>query len=167
MDPAAPDAPLCPPPPPRPKVDICSHGGGAIPWDEASCSEGSPFYTAEAQAFMRDSAARAQVDATPALAQVLAGGIDCYHALFIPGGHGICFDGTSPEFKALVEAFWAAGKVVSGGWVWGVHEDAGARWLRAMQGAPASPRPPLLPWLKPYPLPRRRPPQPCATAPAA
>ena len=28
--------------------------------------------------------------------------------------HGIVFDGTSNELKALVEAFWAAGKVVSG-----------------------------------------------------
>lgn len=35
------------------QVDIASVAGGAIPWDAASSEEGSPFFTPEAQAFMK------------------------------------------------------------------------------------------------------------------
>ena len=39
-----------------------------------------------------------------------------YDALFLPGGHGICMDGSdNSQLKQLIEAFWGAGKVVSAG----------------------------------------------------
>jgi len=41
-------------PPAAPQVDLCSVKGGAIPWDAASCQEGSDFFTPEAQAFYKD-----------------------------------------------------------------------------------------------------------------
>ncbi len=50
-----------------------------------------------------------------AILQVLEKGVEAYDAVFIPGGHGIAFDGTSDELRALVERFWAADKVVAGG----------------------------------------------------
>jgi hypothetical protein len=45
---------------------------------------------------------------------VLAGGVDQYDAVFLPGGHGIVFDGNNSDLKALLEKFWNGGKVVSG-----------------------------------------------------
>lgn len=40
--------------------------------------------------------------------------IDGYDALFIPGGHGIVFDGPgNKEMAALIVKFWTAGKIVS------------------------------------------------------
>lgn len=92
-------------------VDMASVSGGAIPWDEASLS--GDFLTPEAQAFMENTEAKQAVSSTPSAEEVLKGGIDKYDALFLPGGHGIVFDGTSDVVKRVVEAFWAAGKVVS------------------------------------------------------
>lgn len=42
--------------PPAAQVDLCSVKGGAIPWDAASCQEGSDFFTPEAQSFYKDGA---------------------------------------------------------------------------------------------------------------
>lgn len=95
------------------QVDISSVSGGVIPWDADSATEGSDFFTPEARAFLQIEDAQKAIKNTPSVEQVLAGGIEQYDALFVPGGHGIVFDGTSNELKALVEAFWAAGKVVS------------------------------------------------------
>ncbi|KAL4426169.1 hypothetical protein ABPG77_007451 [Micractinium sp. CCAP 211/92] len=92
-------------------VDLASVSGGEIPWDQASL-EGD-FFTPEAQAFMKDEHALKAMKATPSAEEVLAQGIDSYDALFIPGGHGIVFDGTGDALRSLVEAFWSAGKVVS------------------------------------------------------
>ena len=47
--------------------------------------------------------------------EVLARGIDQYDAVFVPGGHGICFAGGDAGLKELLDKFWSAGKVVSGG----------------------------------------------------
>lgn len=95
------------------QVDIASVSGGEIPWDAASAEEGSDFFTPEAQGFLSNSDVQQAIKSTPSVEQVLAGGVEVYDALFIPGGHGICFDGTSSGVKQVVEAFWAAGKVVS------------------------------------------------------
>jgi len=92
-------------------VDVASVAGGAIPWDEASQS--GDFFTPEAKAFMANAEAKTAITHTPSAEEVLSAGIDSYDALFLPGGHGICFDGTGDSVKRVVEAFWAAGKVVS------------------------------------------------------
>ncbi|PSC68692.1 glutamine amidotransferase [Micractinium conductrix] len=92
-------------------VVVASVAGGAIPWDEASTS--GDFFTPEADAFMKNAESAAAIQSTKIAEEILAGGIDSYDALFVPGGHGICFDGTSGVVIKLVEAFWNAGKVVS------------------------------------------------------
>lgn len=92
-------------------VDVASVSGGAIPWDEASLS--GDFLTPEAQAFMGNDETKQAVSSTRSAEQVLQGGIEKYDALFLPGGHGIVFDGTSAVVQQVVEAFWSAGKVVS------------------------------------------------------
>ncbi len=62
---------------------------------------------------------------------VLAGGVDQYDAVYLPGGHGIMFDGNNSDLKALLEKFWNDGKVVSGAGgrstSWARHR----RWLRS------------------------------------
>ncbi|KAI3423803.1 hypothetical protein D9Q98_009640 [Chlorella vulgaris] len=93
------------------QVDIASISGGAIPWDEASTS--GDFYTAEAKKFMEDDKIRSLIEQTRSVKDVLAGGVDQYDAVFLPGGHGIVFDGNNSDLKALLEKFWNDGKVVS------------------------------------------------------
>lgn len=92
-------------------VDIASVSGGEIPWDAGSTS--GDFFTPEAQAFWADEQVQQLIKNTPSVEQVMGGEVEHYDALFLPGGHGICFDGTSPQLQLLVETFWAAGKVVS------------------------------------------------------
>ena len=49
---------------------------------------------------------------SPALSSISS--IDSYDALFIPGGHGIVFDGPGNKAVAdLIAKFWQAGKIVS------------------------------------------------------
>lgn len=93
------------------QVDIASVSGGEIPWDAAS-KEGD-FFTADAQAFWNDAEVQQKIKNTPSIEQVMGGDVEHYDALFLPGGHGIVFDGTSAEVTLLVETFAAAGKVVS------------------------------------------------------
>ena len=124
------------------QVDICSIAGGAVPWDASSTS--GDFFTAQAAAFLNNGQRRGPgqgrlrqpadkstelapppcctaetaaklIKETPSVEELLARGIDSYDALFLPGGHGIAIDGTSDSLKQLVEQFWGAGKVVSGG----------------------------------------------------
>jgi putative intracellular protease/amidase len=57
---------------------------------------------------------RSLIEQTRSVKDVLAGGVDQYDAVFLPGGHGIVFDGNNSDLKALLEKFWNDGKVVSG-----------------------------------------------------
>lgn len=112
-------------------VTLASVAGGAIPWDAASTS--GDFLTPDADKFMKDAEARALCAATPAAKDVLAGGIDKYDAIFLPGGHGAVIDvAVNDDVKALLEAFWAAGKVCSAV----CHGPVGFNRAVDAQGAP-------------------------------
>ena len=39
--------------------------------------------------------------------------VAAYDAIYMTGGHGVCFDFQSPDLAKLTAAFWEAGKVVS------------------------------------------------------
>lgn len=94
------------------EVTIASIKGGKIPFDPAS-AEGD-FKTEEAATFMDDKEAQEAVNNSKSVAELLGSAAEHYDAIFLPGGHGIAFDGpTSKELKQLVEAFWAGNKIVS------------------------------------------------------
>lgn len=93
-------------------VDIASLSGGEIPFDPASKS--GDFLTPEADTFLKDNEAKQAVAQSKALSAVLSEGTDQYDAIFLPGGHGIVFDGPgNPDLKRALEQFWASGKIVS------------------------------------------------------
>lgn len=94
------------------EVTIASIKGGKIPFDPAS--EEGDFKTPEAGTFMEDKEAQELVNNSKSVTEVTEGAAEHYDAIFLPGGHGIAFDGpTSKELKQLVEAFWNGGKIVS------------------------------------------------------
>lgn len=48
------------------------------------------------------------------LETVLGGELEHYDAIFLPGGHGIIYDGPgSAHLKLALETLWAAGKLVA------------------------------------------------------
>ncbi|KAK9860422.1 hypothetical protein WJX84_006531 [Apatococcus fuscideae] len=91
-------------------ADIASVKGGEIPWDPNSTK--GDFFTPTAQAFSNDVEAKEACTKSKPLSSIDS--IDGYDALFIPGGHGIVFDGPgNKEMAALIVKFWTAGKIVS------------------------------------------------------
>jgi putative intracellular protease/amidase len=89
-------------------VVVASIKGGKIPMDEASLSEN--FITPHVKKYMEDEELKQYVDNSLSLNDV-PGSFD---ALFVPGGHGIVFDGPNDKnLNALGEKFWAEGKIVS------------------------------------------------------
>ena len=46
-------------------------------------------------------------------AKVAAADVTKYDAIYMTGGHGVCFDFGSPDLARLTGKFWEAGKVVS------------------------------------------------------
>ncbi|KAK9839173.1 hypothetical protein WJX74_010951 [Apatococcus lobatus] len=92
------------------QVDVASVQGGEIPWDPNSMK--GDFFTPTAQAFSNDAEAKEKCTKSAALSSISS--IDGYDGLFIPGGHGIVFDGPGNKAVAdLIAKFWQAGKVVS------------------------------------------------------
>lgn len=93
------------------QVTIASIKGGEIPFDPAS--KAGDFCTPEATNFLNDKEAQEKVNNSKPAADML-GSVEEFDAIFLPGGHGIVYDGPkSKELKELLEKFWAAGKVVS------------------------------------------------------
>lgn len=89
-------------------VVIASIKGGKIPWDETSLGEN--FVTHHVKRCLVDEELKQYVDNSLSVKDVTGS----FDALFVPGGHGIVFDGPKDEtFKALGEKFWAEGKIVS------------------------------------------------------
>eukprot|EP00199_Chlamydomonas_sp_CCMP681_P005858 CAMPEP_0119102958 /NCGR_PEP_ID=MMETSP1180-20130426/1540_1 /TAXON_ID=3052 ORGANISM="Chlamydomonas cf sp, Strain CCMP681" /NCGR_SAMPLE_ID=MMETSP1180 /ASSEMBLY_ACC=CAM_ASM_000741 /LENGTH=230 /DNA_ID=CAMNT_0007087351 /DNA_START=98 /DNA_END=790 /DNA_ORIENTATION=- len=90
-------------------VTVASIAGGEVPFDPSSLE--APFLTKEAERFMLDDKCMALVLASKALSSVDASTFD---AVFLPGGHGTCFDFPQSELlsKTLTTMF-DAGKVVS------------------------------------------------------
>lgn len=89
-------------------VDIVSVKGGKIPMDPNSLTPES--LTGLAKTFHEDEKLMALIETTPSVKDVTGE----YDAIFLPGGHGVCFDlTTNKDSIALVEKFWAEGKVVA------------------------------------------------------
>lgn len=95
------------------EVEIGSVQGGEIPWDPASMT--GDFLTSDAKAFLENEESSNATKNTKSISEILKGNPETeFDAIFIPGGHGIVFDGPeNTELKELLERFWNAGKVVS------------------------------------------------------
>lgn len=89
-------------------VVVASLKGGKIPIDEVSFGEN--FVTDHVKRYLADEELKKYVENSIPIKDV-SGHFD---ALFVPGGHGIAFDGPHDDkLKALGEKFWAEGKIVS------------------------------------------------------
>jgi putative intracellular protease/amidase len=106
-------------------VDVASIKGGKIPIDEASLGEG--FVTDHVKRYLGDEELKQYVENSLSVKDVPGS----YDALYVPGGHGIMFDGPVDEaFIALGEKFWAEGKIVSSV----CHGPAGLVAMKAPDG---------------------------------
>jgi len=89
-------------------VVVASLKGGKIPIDKTSL-EGN-FVTDHVKRYLADEELKQYVENSLSVRDV-PGSFD---ALYVPGGHGIIYDGPKDEaFIALGEKFWAEGKIVS------------------------------------------------------
>lgn len=92
------------------KVDFASVKGGDVVFDPASTS--GDFCTPDADAFLKSH--MNLVTGTRAIGQFNDEELKKYDAIFIPGGHGIMFDGPeSKDLKKAVETMWNSGKIVA------------------------------------------------------
>ncbi|GLC42464.1 hypothetical protein PLESTM_001336000 [Pleodorina starrii] len=90
-------------------VTIASVKGGEVPMDDASLNP--PFLTKEVEDFLLDDEAVKGVMESVPLSGVKASD---YDAVFLPGGHGTCWDfPDNADLISLVSEFVEAGKVVS------------------------------------------------------
>lgn len=90
------------------EVEIVSVKGGKIPLDPNSLSEGA--LTADSKKYLADESLKNLIENSPPVTSVTGE----YDAIFLPGGHGVVFDvAYDKDTIALVEKFWAEGKVVS------------------------------------------------------
>ncbi|KAG6556501.1 hypothetical protein Mapa_001827 [Marchantia paleacea] len=91
-------------------VDIISVKGGKIPLDEGSLAEG--MVTPEVKTFLKEDSLRSYLENTKPVSE-FKDAAQSYDAIYLPGGHGVCFDVASDKTCiSLVESFWAANKVV-------------------------------------------------------
>lgn len=90
------------------QVDIASIKGGKIPLDPSSLQGDLPEHT---HRYLKDDdGLKSTVENSIAVAEVS----EEYDAVFLPGGHGVCYDcPENPTLIALLEKYWAQGKVVS------------------------------------------------------
>ncbi|GFR44827.1 hypothetical protein Agub_g6167, partial [Astrephomene gubernaculifera] len=90
-------------------VVIASIKGGEIPMDDASLNP--PYLTKEVEDFLLDDDAMKGVMESLPLSDVRAADFD---AVFLPGGHGACWDfPDNAALQSLLGEFVAAGKVVA------------------------------------------------------
>lgn len=93
----------------RCEVTIASPLGGKAPCDPKSLTEDSQ--TASTHRFEADAKAQAALNYTIKLSSIDPNG---YDALYFPGGHGTMEDfPKDPSVKAIVEAFYRAGKPIA------------------------------------------------------
>lgn len=93
------------------QVTLASIKGGEVIFDPSSTS--GDFLTKEADAFLKGEDTAAMIKNTKSAADFSEEDLNQYDALFIPGGHGIMFDGESSDLKRIVEFMWKQGKIVS------------------------------------------------------
>ena len=92
------------------EVDVASIDGGKVPIDPNSLKEGDKN-PASVERFLKDSVARAKIEASPKLDGLKPDG---YAAVFMPGGHGTMWDlPRSDALARLLSESWRAGKVVA------------------------------------------------------
>jgi putative intracellular protease/amidase len=110
------------------ELTLASPRGGQPPLDPKS--DAPDAQTKATSRFREDPAAQAALATTRRLETVAAADFD---AIFYPGGHGPLWDlAEDPHSRALVEAFYAAGKPVSAV----CHAPAVLRHARDVQGQP-------------------------------
>lgn len=91
------------------QMDIASPSGGYVPIDPESL----------AQAVLRQGGTeerykdRVFMDRLKDTMKVAGADVAAYDAIYLTGGHGVCFDFQSPDLARLTAAFWEAGKLVS------------------------------------------------------
>jgi len=89
-------------------VTVASVKGGKIPVDPNSLAEG--FKTSDCEKFLGSEKTKKLIEESIALQDVNK----TFDAVFLPGGHGACYDlNTDPIVIALLEKQWAAGGVIA------------------------------------------------------
>ena len=95
-------------------VTLASVKGGEVIFDPASSS--GDFLTKEADAFLKGKDTSELIKHTKAAFDISEEELNQYDAVFIPGGHGIMFDGPdNADLKKIIEHMWKQGKIVSAG----------------------------------------------------
>lgn len=91
------------------QMDIASPSGGYVPIDPESL----------AHAVLKDGGTEERykdrdfMDRLKDTKKVADTDVATYDAIYMTGGHGVCFDFESPDLAKLTAAFWEAGKIVS------------------------------------------------------
>jgi putative intracellular protease/amidase len=95
-------------------VDIASIKGGKVPIDPTSIDPDSGSLTSEASAFLQDKDAMHLLENSSSVADILSANLNQYDALYIPGGHGIVFDGpSSQELDTIIATMWKNNKIIA------------------------------------------------------
>eukprot|EP01024_Parvocaulis_polyphysoides_P042460 TRINITY_DN3881_c1_g2_i2.p1 TRINITY_DN3881_c1_g2~~TRINITY_DN3881_c1_g2_i2.p1 ORF type:complete len:229 (+),score=48.90 TRINITY_DN3881_c1_g2_i2:93-779(+) len=90
-------------------VEVASINGGKTPFDQASMNP--PFKTEAVDKLLADSEAMQLLENSKKIEDVKA---DDFDAVFLPGGHGVCWDLPDNEtLKTLLSTMFSQGKVVS------------------------------------------------------
>lgn len=90
------------------EVDIASIAGGEIPIDPASLG------SKESTVVLQDKELMHHLENSSSVASILASSIEKYDALFIPGGHGIVFDGpSSQELETIIQDMVKKNKIIA------------------------------------------------------
>ncbi|KAH7290684.1 hypothetical protein KP509_30G059300 [Ceratopteris richardii] len=89
-------------------IDIASIKGGKIPLDPESLEGNLNDHT---HSFLKDHhGLKSKVESSLSIDEAS----EDYDAVFLPGGHGVCYDfPDNPALITLLEKFWAEGKVVA------------------------------------------------------
>ncbi len=91
------------------RLDIASPAGGHVPIDPESLDH-SVLKQGGTGVRYRDRAFMDRLEDTMPVAMADAA---AYDAIYLTGGHGVCFDFRDPGLAGLTAAFWEAGKIVS------------------------------------------------------
>eukprot|EP01023_Acetabularia_acetabulum_P002300 TRINITY_DN108_c0_g1_i1.p1 TRINITY_DN108_c0_g1~~TRINITY_DN108_c0_g1_i1.p1 ORF type:complete len:230 (-),score=58.46 TRINITY_DN108_c0_g1_i1:177-866(-) len=90
-------------------VVIASILGGKVPFDQASMIP--PYKTEAAAKLLEDSEAMQMLENSKPLSEIKA---DDFDAVFLPGGHGVCWDlPDNEQLKTLISNMYSQGKIVS------------------------------------------------------